>query len=602
MHALIRFASHRLGSLVVACSLAAAALPLQAETAPWPESPFSYIGRDQQLDRILASFARTFGLQLRLETSLSDSLAAVTGRASANTPTEFLNQLSAANGLTWYYHAGVLYIGRASERVTRLLPTKGMSGAALKKAFAEMGILEPRFGWGDVDERSAVMVSGPRSYVERIARALADFPDPLAEQQVLVFRLKHAAVDDRTILYRDKQIVTPGVATMLRNLLGEGPGQSSGALATEVSAAGQPRNVLKPLVSDGPDPAAPPSAAPKNSKPADGSRPADRAVIQSDTRLNAIIIKDKPQNAPIYRELIEMLDVPSSLIEIEAAIVDVNTSSMADLGVDWNARKGNISGGFGTPAAAPDGTTLTLIRGANVNPSTIIAEAGNFLMTRIKVMEGKGSARIVSRPFILTQDNMGALIDLSDTFYIQTSGERVATVTPVSVGVTLRVTPRIVLVAGMRSIQLVVDIEDGSIQDTKVGTLPTVRRSVIGTQALVGENESLLIGGFNSEQNMRQKDQVPVLGDVPGVGVFFSKTVANVEKRERMFLITPRVVSSRMEEAAALANQLASPQPVKPPVQRLADTVGSLVEDSAVARGMSIERRLRSVETGAGGQ
>jgi type III secretion protein C len=148
---------------------------------------------------------------------------------------------------------------------------------------------------------------------------------------------------------------------------------------------------------------------------------------------------------------------------------------------------------------------------------------------------------------------MGALIDVSDTFYVQTTGERVATVTPIAVGTTLRVTPRIVEAGGKRSIQLVVDIEDGSIQDAKVGTLPTVRRSVIGTQALVGENESLLIGGLNSEQEIHEKDQVPGLGSVPGLGLFFSKSNGTKQKNERMYLITPKIVSDPATIAAAQA-------------------------------------------------
>ena len=544
-----RFNTPWLRPLVLACAVFGAAVPLRAEPPPWPESPFSYLGKEQQPDKMLAGFAKTFGLELRMEAALPEGLATTSGRSAAATPTEFLNQLSAGYGLTWYYHAGALYISRSSERVTRLIPTKGMSGAALKKAFTEMGILEPRFGWGEVEERSAIMVSGPGSYVERIEKAMSTFPEPQADQQILVFRLKHASVDDRTIQYRDKQIVTAGVATMLRNLLGDS--ESSGPVGMSIvttDTAAPMRGALRPLVPDAGRADAPASPAPaaKSPRSQDPTRGALRAVIQADSRLNAIVIKDKPQNAHIYKDLIDMLDVPSSLIEIEAAIVDVNTSSMSELGVDWNGRAGKVSGGFGVPSKAPDGTTITLMRGANMSPASVIADAGNFLMARIKLLEGKGNARIVSRPFILTQDNMGALIDLSDTFYIQTSGERVATVTPISVGVTLRVTPRIVVAGGVRSVQLVVDIEDGAIQDTKVGTLPTVRRSVIGTQALMGENESLLIGGFNSEQDLRQKDQVPVLGDIPVLGVMFSKTVANVEKRERLFLITPKIVGDRI--------------------------------------------------------
>jgi type III secretion protein C len=532
-----------LAPLALAGAVAAGAPAVHAEAPPWPESPFSYIAKEPQLDKVLAGFAKTFGLELRLETNLPESLGAPSGRSVAATPTEFLNQIGATYGLTWYYHAGALYVSRSADRTTRLVPTKGMTAAALKRAFTEMGILDTRFGWGEVDERSAVLVSGPRSYVERIEKAMAAFSEPPAEQQILVFRLKYASVDDRTIVYRDKQIVTPGVTTMLRSLLGD-PGTV--AAVTEVAES---RGALKPLGPEGNGAASTagasaPAAAAKGGRPPETAR-APRPVIQSDPRLNAILIKDRPQNAAIYRELIETLDVPSHLIEIEAAIVDVNTSSMAELGVDWSGRSGRTAARFGDPAAPTEAASVTLIRGA-ANPTTVISDAANFLLARVKFLESKGNARIVSRPFILTQDNMGALIDLSDTFYVQTAGERVASVTPVSVGVTLRVTPRIVSANGTRSIQLTVDIEDGLISEARVGGLPTVRRSTIGTQAVMGENHSLLIGGFNTENTFRQKEQVPVLGDIPAVGLAFSKTNSTVEKSERLFLITPKIVTDQI--------------------------------------------------------
>jgi type III secretion protein C len=536
------------------------AAPARAEPPPWPESPFSYLGKEQQLDKVLAGFARTFGLELRLDASFPDNVPAPSGRAAAASPTEFLNQLGATYGLTWYYHAGALYFSRSSERITRLIPTKGMSGAALKKAFAEMGILDARFGWGEVEERSAIMVSGPSTYVERIEKAMSAFSEAPAEQQILVFRLKHASVEDRTINYRDRTITTPGVVTTLRTLLGDGTAPNVSTIAEMADTSQSQRGALKPLVSDGDRPAAgpQPAAKPQRPDPARAGGGGSRPVIQADYRLNAILIKDKPQNAPIYRELIELLDVPTSLIEIEAAIVDVNSSSMSELGVDWSGRGNKVAARFGDPQAPTNAASVTIVRGAGVNPSTVISDAANFLMTRIKFLESKGNARIVSRPFILTQDNMNALIDLSDTFYVQTAGERVASVTAVSVGVTLKVTPRIVNSGNSRSVQLVVDIEDGLIQDAKVGALPTVRRSVIGTQAVMGENESLLIGGFNTEQTFNQKEQVPGLGEVPVVGAAFRKTASTTEKSERLFLITPKIVTDKLEQAAALATQRVS--------------------------------------------
>jgi type III secretion protein C len=264
-----------------------------------------------------------------------------------------------------------------------------------------------------------------------------------------------------------------------------------------------------------------------------GSR-AGGAVIQADPRLNAIIVKDKPQNAPIYRALIDLLDVPGNLVEIEAMIVDVATTSLSDLGIDWSAKAGRVSADNSN-----GGVTLSAALGGAATATSV----SNYILARISALESKGSAKVVSRPSIITQDNMGALIDLAQTFYIQSTGERVAQVTPVTVGVTLRVTPRVVTTGGTPSVQLVVDIEDGGIEDIRIGSLPVVTRSTVSTQAMVAETQSLVIGGLNSESNTRNRDGVPGLSSVPVAGALFSRTTASTEKRERLFVITPRVIT-----------------------------------------------------------
>ncbi len=173
-------------------------------------------------------------------------------------------------------------------------------------------------------------------------------------------------------------------------------------------------------------------------------------------------------------------------------------------------------------------------------------------MARLRLLEGRGSARVVSRPSVLTVDNLGALIDLSETFYVQSVGERVANVVPISVGTTLKVTPHIIDTPNGLAVHLIVDIEDGTIQDTNTQALPRVRRSTIGTQAVMNERESLLIGGFNAESTIRQTDQVPGLGNVPVLGLLFKKKSNRLEKRERLFLITPKILSAGNESAISV--------------------------------------------------
>jgi type III secretion protein C len=540
-------------------SVSAQGSPEPSTAAPWPESPFTVMNTGQSLEKVLTNFTRTFGLNLRLDESLPDDVPPAQGRIAAATPTEFLNQIGSTHGLMWYQSSGTLHIARASSRTTRVLPTKGLSSQSLRRVLTGMGLVETKFGWSEIEERGAVMVSGPATYVERIATAIDALPEPRPEQQIQVYRLKYAAVDDRVISYREKQITTPGVASVLRNLVA---GNSGGGTSSELVELAAPlRPAATTTTRDGAPDTEPAEAKAPADKPGSRNTRTPRAVIQADSRLNAIIVKDKPESAPIYRALIDLLDVPSTLVEIEAMIVDVNSSNMSDLGVDW-------SGSSGKFAASISGGAAFSLAGAAA------AGASNFIAARITAMETKGSAKVVSRPSILTQDNMGALIDLADTFYIQSTGERVAQVTPVTVGVTLRVTPRIVGDAATRAVQLVVDIEDGGIQEVRVGGLPSVRRSTISTQAMVGETQSLVIGGLNSEQNLRSRDGVPGLSDVPVAGALFNKTTQMVEKRQRLFIITPRIVA----QPVALVPQSAPAAP-KP---RAVDTA---VHDASVSTG-----------------
>ncbi|MFC4160038.1 type III secretion system outer membrane ring subunit SctC [Chitinimonas lacunae] len=536
-----------------AALLAALASPLQAATPPWPEAPYAFYAENQTVQQVVREFAAQFGLTA----SIADGVTGrVNGRIAADTPAGFLNRLGNAYGLTWFYYGGTLYIDRASEVLTRPIAAQGGSLASLKQALTALGLLDPRFGWGELPERGVALVSGPRAYVELIAKAVTDLPTLPADERVAVFRLKHASVEDRVMLFRDRQLTTPGVATILQNLIA-GRDENAGSQSQLLDMAAPLRNAT-PIADVG--------GAAKTEQPR-ADRPGQQrvAAIQADPRINAVIVRDNPARIPVYAQLIEALDVPTELIEIEAMILDVNSSKLSELGIAWAGRDGRTAAGFGR-VGEPDGNTLVFNRGSSVNPSTILADAGNYLVSRIKFLEGRGDARVLSRPSVLTVDNLGALLDLSETFYIRVSGERTANVVPITTGTTLRVTPRLVEHQGRHQIQLVVDIEDGAIQDKKlVGDLPTVRRSVVSTQAVIGENESLLIGGYHNEVDIKEDNHIPVLGQIPLLGALFSNKSSDRQKRERLFLITPKRVSSQ----PGLPARMLPPVPETPaPVER----------------------------------
>lgn len=532
-----------------------------APAAPWPEVPFSYYANNARLENVLREFAGNFSLTAHLTPKVAGT---VNGRFNTANPTEFINRLSSIYGFTWFTYSGTLYVSKSNETVTRgISAAGGISGA--REALTSLGIIDPRFGWGELADQGVALVSGPPAYVDLIERTIKSLPvGGSGQQHVMVFRLRHASVDDRTITYRDREITTPGLATVLRNLLSGGDGGPVGVTNTALRTLAAPLRAAAPLVEDrlpsGGN--AGNSAAPGASSPS-GGRGASRPTVQADSRINALIVQDIPERLPMYERLLQELDVPTALIEIEALIIDINSDKLKELGIAWGGRIGKVAGGYGNVSNGdPNAISLGAAVSGAVNPTTLLVDAGNYLISRIHALEGDGDAHIQSSPSILTVDNVGALLDLSETFYIRTQGERVASVTPVTAGTTLRVTPRYVPgETGRQAVQLTVDIEDGQIQDRQVDSLPTIRRSVVSTQAIVGENQTLMIGGYNTLARTERHDGVPGLRDIPLLGALFSTRSSSFQKRERLFMIKPKIISSPTIVATPSAAIPAAPVP-----------------------------------------
>ena len=505
---------------------------------------------------VLAEFSAGFSLSLDIPSGFESS---VSGRFNQRTPTEFIDRLAGIYGFSWFTHAGTLYISSNKDVTVRAIPTSVVgSGTNLRQVLTDLRILDARFGWGELPDQGVVVVSGPPTYVRLVESTVASLPKTPGGMQVAVFRLKHASVDDRSISYRDREITTPGVATVLRNLVS---GSGATLAARLGSAAGVATTLSNFSATAGTTADANKGVAPMTpSRPESATGPGSssarvRPSIQSDPRINALIIQDSPDRIPVYQQLIAALDVPTPLIEIEAMIIDVNTSRLQELGISWNAvtRSGGTALGFGNVDQTADKNTISAFlgsAGAGANPSTILSNASTYFISRLRLLEQQGDASIQARPSILTTENIGAVIDLSETAYIQTTSERTALVTPVTAGTTLRVTPRLIGQGDDSAIRLSVDIEDGQIQTgTGSSVLPTVRRGVVSTEASVKRDESLLIGGYNSVQTVKGKDKIPILGDLPLVGVLFSNASDQIQRRERLFLIRTKVVGNLPEPA-----------------------------------------------------
>jgi type III secretion protein C len=257
---------------------------------------------------------------------------------------------------------------------------------------------------------------------------------------------------------------------------------------------------------------------------------------------------------PYYAQIIALLDAPVNLVEIRATIIDINRNDFQDIGVQWefftskdNGEKG-YKGGLNTSSlfAREEGQTmaqgLQLPPGNGLNLATIIGDATEYFLAKVNALEEKGKAKILSRPSVLTLNNIEAQLEHSQTFYVPLEGEREVDLFDISAGVMLRVTPHIIEENDRELVKLAIQIEDGELTGTEVKEIPMVATSIINTQAIVGQKESLLIGGYKKERNENQRQGLPCLGNVPFFGWLFKSNSVYSEEHERIFLITPTIV------------------------------------------------------------
>ena len=562
--------------LVAATLLAQPALA--TPPASWKASGLSIDAANLRLKDVLEQFAQVYDVRLALDLKTNPVLK---GRIKADNGTDFLNRLAQAYPFRWFVYNDTLHIVPADDNISLRLEVGDDAVADARAAMIGVGLYDERFGWGELPDTGTVIVSGPRSYVH-LARDIL-MPDSRKAdskaRRVMMFRLKYASVSDRVINARGQTETIPGVKTILTNLLfgsqgGEkladlpavdtGSNKRSRRGKVEPGAARQVSGNVPPFLpifgqqaAGGAVANAADSAAAERREPAAPrtSEERGRPRIEANPALNAILIYDTGDKRGMYAALIAELDVQPQQIEIEALIVDMDRSKLAEMGVEWGVRAGAVDTVVNGTAAASLGTALP-VAGATL----LISDAARFY-ARLKALEANGEARVLATPTVLTIDNVAAVLDLSQSSYVSLVGERVADLADITAGTMLRVIPRIIREGAATRVRLEVDIEDGALDAPSGGgkganANVNVTRSTISTQAIIDSQQTLMIGGYRAERLSRDKQKVPVLGDLPLFGGLFRTESTSTSTRERLFLITPRL--SGTSGVAAPAQSAAS--------------------------------------------
>lgn len=516
----------------------------------WKDSGFSINAAGMPLRDVMQEFGNAFGV--RVSYSLKENQL-LKSRLKAESGIEFLDRLMHSYKFRWFVYNGTLYVVPSNDNVSARLEVGEDAVQDAKAALVGLGLFDSRFGWGELPDEGVVMVSGPREYVNLAREILLPENRTSAPKgkQLMVFRLKYASATDRVIQTRGQKETIPGIKTILAGLLnpdrpvaGHGGRDDVDASSTKRSRKG--KNGRGDAIESGARTASGKLQQDMDDEDGEDGRQARRSKetqrstgprIDADASLNAIIIYDHASKRQMYQSLIAELDIEPQQIEIEALIVDIDRSKLADMGVEWGVRRSNTNLRVNATARDSQGDDLPL-PGATL----LISNASRFY-ARLKALESSGEAHVLAKPTVLTLDNVAAVLDLSQTSYLPLVGERVADLANVTAGTMLRVVPRIVKENAGTRVRLEVDIEDGALGDSsQKNTVAT--RSTISTQAIVDLQQTLMIGGYHAESRTTSKQKVPVLGDVPLFGGLFRSESQQHNNRERLFLITPRVLTT----------------------------------------------------------
>ncbi|NOJ00076.1 type IV pilus secretin PilQ family protein [Vibrio kanaloae] len=290
----------------------------------------------------------------------------------------------------------------------------------------------------------------------------------------------------------------------------------------------------------------------------------DRGSITIDERTNSLLIRELEENIAVIRSIIESLDVPVKQVQIEARIVTVTEGNLDELGVRWGASStngsftvgGSIEGNYPsiTPYDSNGGNSvideyLNVNLGAtSSNASSIafqVAKLGSdtLLDLELSALQQESKAEIISSPRLITTNKKPAYIEQGTEIpYLESSSSGATSVAFKKAVLSLKVTPQIT-----PDNRLVLDLSvtqdrPGQVVKTGTGEAVAIDTQRIGTQVLVNNGETVVLGGIFQHSVSSTVDKVPLLGDLPVLGALFRRSYENVGKSELLIFVTPKVV------------------------------------------------------------
>ncbi len=279
-----------------------------------------------------------------------------------------------------------------------------------------------------------------------------------------------------------------------------------------------------------------------------------RGTVLVDTRGNTLIISDVQAQIPVIENIVSKIDKKAKQVSIEARVVLATADFTRTL-------SSSLLGGFQNRSTVTTGTTgsnstITIPVPTSTQPipittatsatasgfgvaSIVNVGANYFINAAISAAEERDQAKTISRPSIVTQNNVQGKVMQGVQVPIQTSVNNTIAVQYEDATLDLTVTPQ---VTDDNNIFLIIAVNNASVGAVVSGAGPSINTQQATTSVLVPDGGTVVFGGITVTGRSKSATYIPVLGNIPLLGHLFKTSNQSDQDQELLFFVTPRIL------------------------------------------------------------
>ncbi|MGH8706956.1 MAG: secretin N-terminal domain-containing protein, partial [Burkholderiales bacterium] len=301
-----------------------------------------------------------------------------------------------------------------------------------------------------------------------------------------------------------------------------------------------------------------------------------RALVKTrdlyiDEKLNLVVMRDTPEAVRVAERLVANQDLGEPEVVLEVEVLEVGTTLLQNLGVQWPSQLSYSLIGGGTTTKTEDGVTTTTggTPGVVSLPEWLSRDSRLVRLTFsdplfvLNLQKQDGNTSILANPRIRVKNKEKAKIHIGDKVPVITTTQTATgfaseSVTYLDTGLKLEVEPSVHL---DDEVSIKVNLEVSSIGGTTVSQTGTTTYQIgtrnAATVLRLEDGETQMLAGLISDEERRSAVKVPGLGDIPVLGRLFSSTNTDASKTEIVLLITPHIVRNLVRPEARFEEFLA---------------------------------------------